>query len=648
MAQFFEQDNKFFEVGQVKGPGGFDRSTLLEVSEADVIGRAGDPFRTIEDVRANPLSPEFLRPLDFQNLKTGINPELSKIFGRNITTIDALGTTGQVIIPEGLGGQFAGNVPESTAFADFLRETGQVGGPQNQVLATVGGGGQFDATTGPNPFQSGGQFGNRQFARSGNDVFEIMPDGTRRAVTGEEFESSLKGQGLNLDVLPQLTAEQKEVGDLFEDGAVFTGAGPQQQAAEVQQFEAKIARVDDAAARLINFVPNDAEIEQLEKLQADFIESAKQGLIDIEGQAIPMEAIIGQQLLLEKRANAKLERIQSALQNARDDKEQQFNILKLAYDVERNRLSDTLKLFEATSPEKLFFDERTGTMFFSNPITGEVTGKKLPGFEPQPEGAGEKPTTSAITEYEFAREQGYQGSFQDWQTLKAGQFGFKQAPGAGGVAGGPTGSASQFVVANFASRIQQSLGDFARIESDIAELSTSEFFLQKKAPRALKSDTMRQFLQAEENMITAILRRESGAAISPEEFVTARSMYIPQPGDDEGTLLQKKFTRDLVLRNFINEAGTAFEPIPEGGSFGQQGTQPQGGGQPQNISDEAAQSVYNEVVAPSKIETLIADLGSSGNLRDSDIRHVLRQRGFTNDEINSSSVKQGFITRFLQ
>lgn len=123
-------------------------------------------------------------------------------------------------------------------------------------------------------------------------------------------------------------------------------------------------------------------------------------------------------------------------------------------------------------------------------------------------------------------------------------------------------SASQFNVANFASRMQQANPIIGNLSVELSKLSKVEFFAQLKLPSALQSDLVRQFVQAETNLITAILRRESGAAIAPDEFVDARKVYIPQPGDDATTLAQKKAVRDLVQRNFISEAGGAFEPAP--------------------------------------------------------------------------------------
>jgi len=69
------------------------------------------------------------------------------------------------------------------------------------------------------------------------------------------------------------------------------------------------------------------------------------------------------------------------------------------------------------------------------------------------------------------------------------------------------------------------------------------------------------FLQAERNFINAVLRRESGAVISDEEFSNARKQYIPQPGDSAKVLEQKRRNRETVQRSFMRDAGPSYQPV---------------------------------------------------------------------------------------
>jgi hypothetical protein len=82
------------------------------------------------------------------------------------------------------------------------------------------------------------------------------------------------------------------------------------------------------------------------------------------------------------------------------------------------------------------------------------------------------------------------------------------------------------------------------------------------------------FLQAERNFINAVLRRESGAVISDEEFKNARQQYIPQPGDSPQVIAQKKRNRETVLNSLSRDAGPSYR-LPassmQGSGFGETG-----------------------------------------------------------------------------
>jgi hypothetical protein len=75
----------------------------------------------------------------------------------------------------------------------------------------------------------------------------------------------------------------------------------------------------------------------------------------------------------------------------------------------------------------------------------------------------------------------------------------------------------------------------------------------------LLSPENRQFFQAERNFITAVLRKESGASISDQEFATARQVYIPQPGDDDQTLKMKREARASAISGIARGAGSTYQ-----------------------------------------------------------------------------------------
>jgi hypothetical protein len=80
-------------------------------------------------------------------------------------------------------------------------------------------------------------------------------------------------------------------------------------------------------------------------------------------------------------------------------------------------------------------------------------------------------------------------------------------------------------------------------------------YLGQILPNILKTDERQQFEQAQRNFINAVLRKESGAVISPEEFANAKQQYFPQAGDSQAVLEQKKRNRETVINNFYRQAG---------------------------------------------------------------------------------------------
>lgn len=70
--------------------------------------------------------------------------------------------------------------------------------------------------------------------------------------------------------------------------------------------------------------------------------------------------------------------------------------------------------------------------------------------------------------------------------------------------------------------------------------------------------------QAKRNFINSVLRRESGAVISPEEFANADLQYFPQPGDSFEVIRQKEQNRQTAIEGITSAAGPAA-PKQDGG-----------------------------------------------------------------------------------
>jgi hypothetical protein len=76
----------------------------------------------------------------------------------------------------------------------------------------------------------------------------------------------------------------------------------------------------------------------------------------------------------------------------------------------------------------------------------------------------------------------------------------------------------------------------------------------------LVSEAYQKFDQAQRDFINAVLRRESGAVISDQEFDNARKQYFPQPGDTQERIAQKQRNRAEAIRGIGAAGGPGYRP----------------------------------------------------------------------------------------
>lgn len=77
----------------------------------------------------------------------------------------------------------------------------------------------------------------------------------------------------------------------------------------------------------------------------------------------------------------------------------------------------------------------------------------------------------------------------------------------------------------------------------------------------LQSPEYRQYEQARRNFVNAILRRESGAVISDQEFANAERQYFPVPGDDPKTIEQKRQNRADAIAGLRIGSGAGAQQV---------------------------------------------------------------------------------------
>lgn len=130
---------------------------------------------------------------------------------------------------------------------------------------------------------------------------------------------------------------------------------------------------------------------------------------------------------------------------------------------------------------------------------------------------------------------------------------------AGRAAMKPTGD--QWKVAGFVNRMSQAEGDLRTISK--LGVKGNEYISTAGLPNALQSGEQQRLNQAKTNFISAVLRRESGAAISDEEYAREERKYFPMRGDSKETVQQKARTRAMAAQGMAAEAGPAWEQLSQ-------------------------------------------------------------------------------------
>ena len=211
-------------------------------------------------------------------------------------------------------------------------------------------------------------------------------------------------------------------------------------------------------------------------------------------------------------------------------------------------------------------------------------------------------TPEKVSEYNFAVEKGFKGSFNDFVNqmtpyqqaqlgLEKQKLGMEYAKLQNELGGGKLTEAQGNATA-FGMRAKESNALLSQLEqggtkntgvlrSAIAGTVGMTPFIGEKLesgvssamnvlPSALDGPNAAQQAtdQARRNFVTAVLRKESGAAISPSEFENEAKKYFPQPGDTDSVIKQKQNARETAIKALEVQAGPGANvirqtPIPK-------------------------------------------------------------------------------------
>ena len=122
---------------------------------------------------------------------------------------------------------------------------------------------------------------------------------------------------------------------------------------------------------------------------------------------------------------------------------------------------------------------------------------------------------------------------------------------------------------DFASRMQGAEEDIARLSFSgkktrtPGDVSVSGFLAGEEGTGGplnfLRSGADQSLEAAQREWIAALLRKDTGAAVTPQEFKLYGPMYFPQPGDKPETIAQKQRARERAFRGSVSSSEGSFE-----------------------------------------------------------------------------------------
>lgn len=133
--------------------------------------------------------------------------------------------------------------------------------------------------------------------------------------------------------------------------------------------------------------------------------------------------------------------------------------------------------------------------------------------------------------------------------------------------------------ADAASKVIDSVGQGGKVQPSLIKRAAESVPLVGEglgmAANRFASPEQQQVEQAQRDFINAVLRQESGAAISASEFDNARKQYFAQPNDSQEVVAQKKANREMAINGFRVSAGPGGKNIGGAPSQSQPQTQQQ-------------------------------------------------------------------------
>ena len=119
---------------------------------------------------------------------------------------------------------------------------------------------------------------------------------------------------------------------------------------------------------------------------------------------------------------------------------------------------------------------------------------------------------------------------------------------------------AQGKIAGAALRLEESEKVLKQLEKEGFDPSSVKTqFFKADFFNSIKDPQMQRYMQAARNVVSAILREESGAAINAGEYLDGYRLYFAQLGDKNASIAQKRDTRLQKLAGFTARSGGALQ-----------------------------------------------------------------------------------------
>lgn len=268
------------------------------------------------------------------------------------------------------------------------------------------------------------------------------------------------------------------------------------------------------------------------------------------------QAVAEQQL---KQADPKyqmeIQKGQIELENLRNPKispadQARIDLERQKYDFERGKPTEVGGRLIGQDGKVIYEPPRDPTKVGQGETLVGADGKVIFKADAKPE-----PKPSAVQEYEYAKAQGFPGTFQDWEASKKGGMSLNVDPATGAVTfqqGGnikpmTEGQSKDAVFSTRAEGALKLINEFGNALTGSEGMIGGTVGQLPIVGNYAKSGDFQQAEQAGKEFLQAILRKDTGAAITKDETAEYGTVYLPRPGDSPELLKQKAASRIRAL-----------------------------------------------------------------------------------------------------